>query len=274
MVRKCVAAVRSTFLAGAALAALGAVCLTPLTAGAGGPAGEKAARGRATVRLLAEPISMKDFQVPMKLKEALHLFYEKLLAQGNDVSILVNTDAFKQADPNAPDLYEVDVNFPPCPRKVPLGTALRILLAQVPGQQATFLVKPGHIEITTLEEASPTRRLMKQKVIGSFEKQALSEVLQELAASEGVTILIDPRAGERVKIPVSVTFVTETPLGSAMRLLTDMAGLRAVETEGGVYITTPENAAALRREQAARAAEGRKAACERKGDTAPASPGK
>jgi hypothetical protein len=59
-----------------------------------------------------------------------------------------------------------------------------------------------------------------------------------------------------------------------LELLTDTAGLRVVVRGTSVYVTAPENAEVLRREQAARVAESRKAASERKGDTAPAPPNK
>jgi hypothetical protein len=256
MIRKCVAGVWSRFVAATALAALGAVCLTPSTAGAGGPAGEKAARARALIRLVVqEEIDMKDFQVPMKLKEALGQLMEQMQTRGKAVPILVNTDAFRMADPDAPDIYDVDVKFPPFPRKMALRTALRVMLGQVPGQnaRATFVVLPSHVEITTTTATSQPEKL-RQEVLATIDKQPLQDALEDLAAAAGVSVAVDPRVGDKARTLVSGTFANDATLSSAMCILADMAGLRVVEAAGGVYVTTPENAKTMREEMRKRPA--------------------
>jgi len=110
-------------------------------------------------RLLEEPIEMKDFQLPMTLKEALGLFYEKMAAKGLELPILVDTEAFKDGNNDAPDIYDTPVKFPPFPRRMSLATALRMALSKIPTGNATYLIRRNFIEITTIERQTSERTL-------------------------------------------------------------------------------------------------------------------
>jgi tetratricopeptide (TPR) repeat protein len=110
-------------------------------------------------RMLDEMIDMKDFQVPMTLKEALGLFYEKYQAKGKELPILIDQQAFKEENPDAPDLYETQVTFPPYPKMMTMSTALKLALSQVPTSDATYLIRRSFIEITTHKRAIEDRVL-------------------------------------------------------------------------------------------------------------------
>ncbi len=101
-------------------------------------------------RLLEEVIETKDFQEPMPLKQALQLFYEKFAAKGQDLPILVDINAFREGDdaqPNGP--YDDEVKLPSVPKTMTMGTALRLILAQVKSNNATYLIRRNFIEVTT-----------------------------------------------------------------------------------------------------------------------------
>jgi tetratricopeptide (TPR) repeat protein len=102
-------------------------------------------------RLLEEQIDMKDFQAPMNLKEALGLFMEKFAAKGKDLPILVDTEAFKEEAPDAPSIYDTNIQFPAYPKKMQLSTALRLALSKVNPPIATYLIRRNYIEITTID---------------------------------------------------------------------------------------------------------------------------
>jgi hypothetical protein len=76
------------------------------------------------------------------------------------------------------------------------------------------------------------------------DQQPLVNVLQDLARSSGMKLVFDPRIGEKAKgmVPSSLPSV---PPATAVRLLADMAGLRAVPFDKVIYITTRENAGLL-----------------------------
>jgi tetratricopeptide (TPR) repeat protein len=111
-------------------------------------------------RLLDEVIDTKDFQEPMPLRQALQLFYEKFAAKGQDLPIVVDINAFKEADdsqPNGP--YDDEVRLPAVPKTMTMGTALRLILSQVKSNNATYLIRRNFIEVTTND------RLLADKVL-------------------------------------------------------------------------------------------------------------
>jgi len=109
--------------------------------------------------LLAEPLPMGDFQNPMTLKEALGLFYEKFAAKQKELPIMIDTAAFKEENPDAAEVYDTPVKFPPYPKVMSMATALRIALSQVPTNNATYLIRRNYIEVTTND------RMVREKVL-------------------------------------------------------------------------------------------------------------
>jgi hypothetical protein len=235
------------------------ICSLLLLAGLSRPAPASADDGTVApkqlrqLKLLQEVIDMKDFQVPMTLKEALGLLQDKLNAKyGEDaLPILVDEEAFKGADPNA-TVFDTQVKFPPFPRRMTIAVALRVALSRIESAEATFLLRNGVIEVTTLHAASP-QVLLRQKVFARFDRRPLAEVVEELSARTGVSILLDTQLGEKLKAPVTASLNNDVTLEATLRLLANMAGLRLTLTEGAPYITSPAEARRLEREHAARA---------------------
>ena len=84
-----------------------------------------------------------------------------------------------------------------------------------------------------------------------FDKRPLNEALKELAESEGVNIVIDPRVGDKAKLSVTAT-LNNALFDTAVRVLTEMADLKVVRLTNVLYVTTPEKAAVLGAEQSKR----------------------
>jgi tetratricopeptide (TPR) repeat protein len=95
----------------------------------------------------------------MSLKEALGLIYEKLNASNIELPIIVDTEAFKELAPEAPDVYETRVQFPPFPRKMSIKVALKLALSKVATGNATFMIRRDFIEITTVDRAVADKAL-------------------------------------------------------------------------------------------------------------------
>jgi hypothetical protein len=204
-------------------------------------------------QMLNETIDMKYFQAPMSLKEALGLIQDKLNARYNledAMPVLVDARAFI-GSPKDPDIYESPVKFPPFPRQMSVAAALKVALSQVPSRNATFLLRNGFVEITTLKEAS-RERLLEQKVFANFERRFLREALQDLAALTGVSVTADVRLSDELNTQVTASFNNDITLEAALRLLANMADLKLVLADGGVYITSAENAQAMEKEARAR----------------------
>ncbi|HYT91815.1 MAG TPA: hypothetical protein VEL76_24080, partial [Gemmataceae bacterium] len=230
---------------------LGFVCLLALLVAGERVAAQPPAKIRELQALLNEIIDMKDFRAPMTLKEALGLLQDKLNAkfQGDDVlPILVDEAAFKAVDPDAPDVYDTEVRLPPFPRRMSVATALRFALAKIPTKNATYLLRQGMIEVTTLQAASP-KQLLRQRVTANFKQFPLHDAIEVLAEQTGLNVVLDQRVGDKLKTPVSATFGNGITLEGALRLLTDMTDLKLYITDGYVYVTTPANAKQLHKER-------------------------
>jgi hypothetical protein len=204
--------------------------------------------------VLHETIDMKDFQAPMTLKEALGLIQDKLNAKfkGEDIfPILIDANAFKAEDPEAADVYDTQVKFPPFPRHFTVAGALKHALSFVPSPKAAFLLRNGYVEVTTAKEAS-LKRLLRQKVFTNFERYPLAEAIEDLSAQTGVSVVLDPRLGDKLKKPITAALNNDVPLEGVLRLLADMAEVKLFLGDDVIYITSPANAETLEKERKAR----------------------
>jgi hypothetical protein len=202
-----------------------------------GGAAKKAPTTRDLLRWLEEPLDVRPFQTAMSLKEVLQKFTEAFAGKQKYLPFLVDVEAFMEDNPDAPDLYDTQVRLPPFPKNMTLEKALRFALSRIPTHNATFLVRRGCIEITTLERGAPAQ-LPKERVTANFEKKPLAETLEELADMTGATIILDPRVGEQARTPISARFRNTISLEGAVRLLAKMAGLRTELDEGYVLFVT------------------------------------
>jgi hypothetical protein len=205
------------------------------------------------LRILDQRFDAKPLRDPgnMPLKEAISILHDLVKATGKELPILVDAEAFKEENPDAftdPGvLYDTKIQFPPFPREMTVAAALSFMLGKIETRNATYVVMPDHILVTTFTRISPECKLG-EKVRGFFETRPLISVLRELSETVGVTIVIDNRAAERAKTTVSATFLNDLDLAGALRVLTEMADLKVLALDGVVFVTTPAHAEALRKE--------------------------
>jgi hypothetical protein len=201
--------------------------------------------------VLERQIDPKLFQKERPLKEALELLLRELRTDSAQLPILVDTEAFKaenpDAYPTADSFYETTVMLPRLPPAITGARALRLILSFVPTKNATYVVMPDHILVTTMTLTAPEHKLQ-TLVQGSFERRPLHVALTQLSQEAGVPIVIDSRATENAKRPVSATFLQEVELGSALRVLTEMAELKVIVLEKTIFVTTPAHVDVLRKE--------------------------
>jgi RNA polymerase sigma factor (sigma-70 family) len=197
-------------------------------------------------------IDTQNLQANMTLKDALQIVSEQYQQKGMELPLLINTEAFKE-EPGAngaPDMYDVAVNLRNVPRKMTGLAVLKAIMSQVGGAVSArpeLLLRDGAVQITTQTRAS-LPELLQERVFGRFENRAMAELVQELADKGGISIVLDPRAEEKAKTRISVTFRNDVTLGSALRIIVDMVGLKIVDMRPGLYITSPANAKDLEKE--------------------------
>jgi hypothetical protein len=188
------------------------------------------------------------------------------LSEKSGVPLLIDTTAF--ASIGIAKAEESVVQLPKM-NHVRLDQALRMLLAQVKGDAycGDFLVRAGHVEITTTyhvlsgtlgiepaalaasmdDDSQPPKteppRVLKVVHV-NVDKRSLQEALKELAAAANVTIVVDPRVGDKAKTAVTA-LMPNVFVDTALLLLCDMADVQAFQTDTVFYVTTRENAARL-----------------------------
>jgi hypothetical protein len=144
--------------------------------------------------------------------------------------------------------------------RVSFDTVLRQVLARVPSKSgATYVLRCDRIEITTTaalraEVWGPDHKGPFLPVVSrSYDKLLLDLCFKDLANATGFNIVVDARVGEKLKTAATASF-HNVPLDTAVRVLADMADLKAVQLDNMLYVTTRENAKSLQEEQEKRKA--------------------
>jgi hypothetical protein len=197
---------------------------------------------------LAQRVKFTGFDDPKTtLAEALDK-----LSSVYDVTFDINDRAFKFEQ--VMDVGKMEIASPavvPPMKNVRLSTVLRKILSRIPVPSgATYCVRADHIEITTgtfqgIEIWGSSYQGPRLPLVNALlDKAPLEDAVKELAEQADFNVLLDNRAADKAKTPVSAKLLN-TPLDTALRLLADMADLRSVQLDNVLYVTTKENAAAL-----------------------------
>ena len=91
-----------------------------------------------------------------------------------------------------------------------------------------------------------TQLQMRQRVSLDGGGRPLAAVLTQLAADTGANLVLDPRQAKKAgETPVALT-LDDTPLEAAVRLVAEVAGLRAVRLSNVLFVTSEDRAEKLR----------------------------
>jgi hypothetical protein len=183
------------------------------------------------------------------------------------VSLEINDKAFK-ADGVVDILKTPIAETSPLPalKQASLERILRKILARIPTPSgANFVVRKDHIEITTdtarlaefwpngnengkanpdpamAADAAPAAPKPLPLVVIEFEAVQLDKALRELAAAADYNIVLDSRAADKGKVPVTASLIN-VPLDTAVRMLSDMVELKPVLLNNAIYVTTEKRA--------------------------------
>jgi hypothetical protein len=132
-------------------------------------------------------------------------------------------------DPNQPI---VNVNL----KQVKLKDGLRAALA--PFNLKYGLTAEG-LFIST--EDGVISRQLRQRVSLDCDETEFATAVKQLATDTGANLVVDPRLGEKSKKPVTLK-LDDVPLETAVRLLAEVADLRAVRSSNVLFVTSLEKA--------------------------------
>jgi hypothetical protein len=199
---------------------------------------------RAMLRALEDVLDVRalgDSKGPMEF------LTEKLATRAIQLSFYINPEAFPKGS-TARQIVDgtLPLRMPLLPPRMSGLALLRVIASQI-DEDATFLVRQGVVEFVPAKQATPAF-LLQSKVACGFTRESLEEVVQTLSWQTGATIVIDARAEEKSRTPITATFRNDATLEAALRMVTEMAQLKLVVMPGGLFVTTPAHAEALSKE--------------------------
>ncbi len=124
---------------------------------------------------------------------------------------------------------------------LPVRTALTRLLRP---HNLTHALVGDTVLITTKEKA--TDRQLEQRVSLNADALSLSGLLKQLARETGANLVLDPRAAKEGQTALTLR-LDEVPLQTAVEVMADEAGLRAVRMDNVLYVTSEARAEKLRK---------------------------
>lgn len=91
-------------------------------------------------------------------------------------------------------------------------------------------------------------RQMRQRVSVNLEDVPAKKAIRDLARANGINLVIDPKVMKQIDAPVSLQ-VDNTGIETAVRLLAELANLKAVRMGNVMFITSEEKAKKIRDEE-------------------------
>ncbi len=179
-----------------------------------------------------------DKTISIKIdKQPLNLAMDKLHERTNINFVLDGLTIQQQLGftPDAPPT-PVDVDL----KDVKVRTALRTILAPYGLSYAPI----GDTVVVTTEDVAMFRQ-MRQRVNVDLNKVELARALRQLARDTAANVIVDSRAEKDAQATVTMQ-LEDVPLETAVRLLSEMAGLKPVRVGNVLFVTKKDIANELR----------------------------
>lgn len=147
-------------------------------------------------------------------------------------------------DPNVMN-YGLDPNLPSVNvdlKRAKLRDALKAILA--PHNLRVGIIRDG---LYISHDDGVTAYQLRQSVSVDCDGTLFEKAVAALIADTGANVVVDPRLKEKAAVPI-VLKLDEVPLETAIRLLSEMADLRAVRMSNVIFITSKDRAESLRKD--------------------------
>lgn len=123
------------------------------------------------------------------------------------------------------------------------GQVLRKFLANY---RLTYIVQDNALLVTTEEMA--LFRQLGQRVSVDIDGVPFKKAVRDLARSHGINLVIDPALAKQMDTPVSLQ-VDNTGIETAIRLLAEIASVKAVRMDNVIFVTNADKAKKIRDEE-------------------------
>ena len=159
------------------------------------------------------------------------------LSEDHRVNFVLDKAVIQQMGIEPTDLM-VEVKL----KDVKLRNGLRTMLGQF---NLTFAIVGESVIVTTEEQA--IYRQLKHRVSVDFDNVPLNKAIKELAQTNGINVVLDPRTmkNKTAESPVTLN-VDDVPFEAVVRLMCEMAGLKPARMGNVIFITTEDRADKLK----------------------------
>ncbi len=164
------------------------------------------------------------------------------LRQKMKINIVLDNLTIQQQLGFAPDQSPAQVQVDL--KDVKARTVLRNILAPY---NLSFAIIGDTVVVTTEDMAA--MRQMRQRVSVNLSKVELTAALRQIGRETATNLIVDVRAEKEARAEVSLQ-LEDVPLETAVRLLSEMAGLKPVRVGNTLFVTKKEIAADLRNDPA------------------------
>lgn len=124
-----------------------------------------------------------------------------------------------------------------------LAAALRTVTGQ---HGLTFAIVGDHIFVST--EDIVNYRQLRQRVTFDLDGVALGSALRDLAQRTSTNLVVDPRSAKDADAAKVTLKLDDVPLETAVRLMSEMAGLKPVRLGNVMFVTTEDRAEKIKAE--------------------------
>jgi type II secretory pathway component GspD/PulD (secretin) len=124
--------------------------------------------------------------------------------------------------------------------------ASQILRKLLNAHQLCYILFEDSVLVTTEDMA--TMRQMRQRVSVDVEDIPFNKAVRNLAKNHGLNLVIDPKVMKQSEAPVSLQ-LENAGIETAVRLLAELANLKAVRMGNVMFVTTEEKAKKIREEE-------------------------
>jgi hypothetical protein len=127
------------------------------------------------------------------------------------------------------------------------GVKTRSALRSVLSQYSLGYAILGDTLLITNEEVAVQRQL-RQRVSIDLDKTPAAQALKQLGKETGTNLIVDSRVAKESQTPVTLQ-IDDVPLDTAVRLIAEMSGLKAVRVGNVMFVTTKATAQELRQDE-------------------------
>jgi len=124
--------------------------------------------------------------------------------------------------------------------------ASQVLRKLLNAHQLCYILFEDSVLVTTDDMA--TMRQMRQRVSVDVEDIPFNKAVRNLAKNHGLNLVIDPKVMKQSEAPVSLQ-LENAGIETAVRLLAELANLKAVRMGNTMFVTTEEKAKKIREEE-------------------------